>query len=337
MSKTYKKTRRKYTYREKMNILREFKNSKCSMIKFAKIKNIPLKTLRNWIKNKKQIMDTNINFINSRRIGSGRKPILGDEFENTLFEWFVDVRSEGIPITDNLIITKAKYLNKTINMKCNFSNGWIDKFKKRYFIVSRKGGNTIVRNNDCEKKVIDEFINKVNKKIKSGKYHSIINIDEICLFYDPPINFTLEEKGKKSIEIKTTGRNKQRITILLGIDYMDNIKIKPFIIFKGTTYRCINNILLNEQCTLSYQNNAWCNENQFIKFLSLLPVDKKILLICDNFKGHCSDKVINFIKKNLPLTKLLLLPSNTTSILQPLDVGINKPFKSFIKKNIMNG
>ena len=189
-----------------------------------------------------------------------------------------------------------------------------------------------MRNNDCDEDVINNFINEANKEIKSGEYYSIINIDETFSFYDPTINFTLEVKSIKKVEIKTSGREKQRVSIILGIDVLNKIKLKPFIIFKGKTKRCINNILLNEQVELSYQEKAWCDENQFIKFLSFLPNDKKILLLYDNFKGHCTNTIINFLNKKLPLVKIIMLPPNTTSILQPLDVGINKPFKSYIKK-----
>lgn len=54
MSKEHKKTRRKYTYKERINILNEFKKSKYSTIEFAKIKNIPTRTFQNWTKNEKK-------------------------------------------------------------------------------------------------------------------------------------------------------------------------------------------------------------------------------------------------------------------------------------------
>jgi hypothetical protein len=36
------------------------------------------------------------------------------------------------------------------------------------------------------------------------------------------------------------------------------------------------------------------------------------------------------------LIKVCLLPTNTTSILQPLDMGVNKPFKHYIKDKYLD-
>ena len=117
---------------------------------------------------------------------------------------------------------------------------------------------------------------------------------------------------------------------------LNNILIKPLIIFKGKTNRCINNIPENDAYNLSFQKNSWCDEDQFIKFISYLPNDKKILLICDNFGSHKTQKVKDFMSKEYPLIDILLLPPNTTSILQPLDISINKPFKTYIKNQYMD-
>ena len=80
------------------------------------------------------------------------------------------------------------------DVNCKFSNGWLDKFKKRHNIVSRKAGSKIVRKDDCEQIKITNFVELVNDKINSNKYVSVINIDETGLCYDSTINFTLDIK-----------------------------------------------------------------------------------------------------------------------------------------------
>jgi len=47
-------------------------------------------------------------------------------------DWFLSVRSSGIPITDELIINRAKFVVKEMNLQtnCKFSKGRLQKFKK---------------------------------------------------------------------------------------------------------------------------------------------------------------------------------------------------------------
>jgi DDE superfamily endonuclease/Tc5 transposase DNA-binding domain len=255
-----------------------------------------------------------------------------------ILKWILDIRSKGLLVTDELIFARAKYLCeiKKLKIDCKFSNGWIRGFKKRYHIVRRKGGSKIVRTGDCDISKIISFIKLINAKINSKKYYSIINIDETGLYYDSSINFTLDVKGTKRIEIKTTVREKQRVTLVLGIDLLNNIKMKPLIILKGKTKKCLKNLPKSDLYELSFQKKSWCTENHFIKFLSFLPTDKKILLLCDNFRGHNTDDVFEYIKTKLPLVEIILLPPKTTPLLQPLDIGVNKSLKSNIRTKYIN-
>jgi hypothetical protein len=250
----------------------------------------------------------------------------------------MDIRSTGSPITDLLIITRAQFLKDEmkINTNCKFSNGWLRNFKKRYKLVSRRGGSKLIRENDCELVTIKSFLVRVNKKINSNQYSSILNLDESGVYYDSKISHTLDVKGTKRVEIRTTGREKQRATTLMGIDKLKKIHMKPLIIFKGKTNKCIEKIPESDKYILAYQENAWCNEDIFIEFISQLPINTKILLIYDNFSAHVTDKVKKFMKETYPLIDIILLPPNTTPILQPLDVGINKPFKTFIRNQYID-
>jgi hypothetical protein len=243
------------------------------------------------------------------------------------------IRSNGIPITDRLIACKGRILRDQIDpsVNCKFSNGWLENFKKRHNIISRKGGAKIIRKEDCSFDTIIEFVKSINNEIKSDIYLSVINIDEIGVLYDPQINFTLDIKGTIRVEIKNTNMAKQRITVILGIDFKHNIVMKPFIIFKGKTTKCLKGIMLSDKYDLSYQKNSWCTSEQFILFLKTLPRNEKILLIYDNFRGHLTQTITDFLGVEYPLVKVITLPPNTTPILQPLDVGINKPFKEHIK------
>ena len=53
------------------------------------------------------------------------------------------------------------------------------------------------------------------------------------------------------------------------------------------------------------------------------------LIIMDNFKGQVTEKVNDLLEENH--LHVCVLPPNTTDLLQPMDILINKPVKSFLK------
>src|ERR1700733_1826776 len=99
----YKKRRRKFTYKEKQAIIKEYESSGNNIVTFAKKINISSKTLNTWIKNKEKINGINVNQSNNMKINCGRKSVLNWEIENEIFRYFKDVRNMGFPITDELL------------------------------------------------------------------------------------------------------------------------------------------------------------------------------------------------------------------------------------------
>ena len=75
---------------------------------------------------------------------------------------------------------------------------------------------------------------------------------------------------------------------------------------------------VNEQEMLWWIENVWTSRNRFGNPCSML--------VYDSFRGYLVNSVKNrLIKKN---TNIAVIPGNCTSKLQPLDVAINKSFKS---------
>ena len=80
------------------------------------------------------------------------------------------------------------------------------------------------------------------------------------------------------------------------------------------------------------QKNTWMNSSIFRKIVFKLndkmkKQNRKILLFLDNCSSH-------FINEELSNVKLIYFPSNSTSVLQPLDLGIIKCLKTnYRKKN----
>ena len=69
--------------------------------------------------------------------------------------------------------------------------------------------------------------------------------------------------------------------------------------------------------------------NQIFKPYETLKAKNNCLLILDKAPSHFNPKVIDLFDTNQQ--QYIYIPPDLTPYLQPLDIGINKPFKSRIK------
>ena len=165
-------------------------------------------------------------------------------------------------------------------------------------------------------------------------------MDETGLFLEMGFNTTIDFKGNKNIEIETNGREHYRITIMLSAAG-DGTKLPPLVIVKGepgktveTKLRKLDYVRENKMFIFC-QNNAWCDKYIFSQWVKqiFIPYQKTLcencLLIIDKASSHSSDdslEILNSLNINY-----LLIPSGMTSILQPMDISVNKVFKDNIR------
>ena len=106
------------------------------------------------------------------------------------------------------------------------------------------------------------------------------------------------------------------------------------VIFKGKTQRVIKDVSNSHGAVVSFQKEAWMDEMQMIKWIDdvWIKYTKKrcSLLILDSCTAHLTMRVQDSFR--LSNTSVLVIPGGCTSVLQPLDVSINKPVKSVLRK-----
>ena len=61
-----------------------------------------------------------------------------------------------------------------------------------------------------------------------------------------------------------------------------------------------------------------------------IGTDKTALVVIDNFKGQVTQSVTDLLEDHN--VHICLLPANTTDLLQPMDISVNKPAKDFLKR-----
>ena len=83
-------------------------------------------------------------------------------------------------------------------------------------------------------------------------------MDERPIWLDMPRNYTVEQKVAKQVLIRTSGCEKQRIKVMLGIT-ADGHKLPPFLIFKRKTPPMTpkNAKLFPNDVLIRHQENGW--------------------------------------------------------------------------------
>lgn len=82
------------------------------------------------------------------------------------------------------------------------------------------------------------------------------NADQTPHCFDMPRNTTVEEKGARSVLIRTSGAEKLRCTVMLAVT-ADGRKLPPYVIFKRKTLPKGN---FGGQIHVRVQEKGWMNE-----------------------------------------------------------------------------
>ena len=130
---------------------------------------------------------------------------------------------------------------------------------------------------------------------------------------------------------------KQRITVLLIVNALGE-KEPPIIIERDLKPRCFKNVKDKRRPCGSYyyaNKKVWMDAELMEEILRTLnrkctAEDRKIFLFIDNAQSHPESFTDCFSH-----LKIVFLPKNTTSRLQPLDAGIIKNFKVFYRKQLL--
>lgn len=246
-----------------------------------------------------------------------------DEVDKGLLQWFRQKRHDNVPISGPILQEKASEMGSKIEGK-NFvcSRSWIERFKKRNCITE---GKIVGESASVDINVVNNWFTTVWPDLsKNYDSNNIFNADETGLFYRLTPDKTLKFVGETCVGGKMS---KVRITVLVAANMSGTEKRKLLIIGKSANPRCFKNKTL----PVKYRSNrkAWMTSNLFTEELhqwdaELQKKNRKILLLVDNCPAHPEVR--------LNQIKLVFMPPNTSSKLQPMDQGVIHSLKSHYRK-----
>lgn len=310
---------------DKVKLIREVEKGEKTRAVIASDFGIPRSTLSTILKNKVSILTT----VEHGKSGStyrNKKP-QHDDVENCVLRWFQETRKNNIPVSGPILQQKAKdFADVLKHDEFRASNGWLYNFKKRYGISGRviSGESASVREDVCA-----EWIGNLPDLLQNYTPDEVYNADETGLFYRCLPNKTLDFKNTKVYGGKDS---KERLTVLFTTNMTGTVKRAPLVIGKSAKPRCFKNV---KSLPTDYTSNkkAWMTGDIFKQWLlkwdmELCRCNSKALLFIDNCTAHNAIPVMSSLK-------VQFLPPNTTSKLQPMDLGIIKNFKVKYRKEVV--
>lgn len=278
--------------------------------------------------------------------GAGRKPIKED-IEDKLVQFIKRNREIGIAVNSHEVVCEAIRLLPTMaNNTYNANMLWFYKFLKRNCFCIRKVTHVDKKLKKDAKAQAVAFFNRLFNIRREfnilDNINQIGNMDETAIYYENLYETTISKIGEKSVTVRNFGKEKLRISAVLCV-LADGSKLPPLLIFRGKTNGPKeeelkkNKFVLKGEIFVKCQPNAWTDHDIFMYWVnniwfspSIYKSVKQSILILDRATTHFDINLSNYFIANN--AKYILIPTGLTSSLQPLDVGINKEIKVFMKQ-----
>lgn len=168
----------------------------------------------------------------------------------------------------------------------------------------------------------------------------IMNLDETPIPFEYLDGHTYDFCGAKTVSGKSdrSGWDKRQATVILYI-FADGVsRIPPKLIFHGTAGP--NGQIFKQEghlysggVTVEFNETAYNNQGLFQKWIveELVPlVRRDFLLVMDVAAFHKTPEILDLLRRSSVTTALI--PSGCTSLVQPLDTSVNKPFKQWLRE-----
>ncbi|RPA91830.1 hypothetical protein L873DRAFT_1572184, partial [Choiromyces venosus 120613-1] len=163
----------------------------------------------------------------------------------------------------------------------------------------------------------------------------ICNMDQTLLPFEYLSGQTYNQQGEKMIWVQgsqQSGWDKRQATIQLTV-FADAVPhVKPLIFFHG---QGVGNTVMAEkalydpQVVVKFNPKAYANSTNIVEWLDeqVIPIlgGWPTLIVLDMFGSHKTDEVLDTMRVH-DIT-LSVIPGGCTSMVQPLDISINQPFK----------
>jgi hypothetical protein len=337
------KQKKYYSAKKKLEIIQKKEQNNWTNYECAKAFGLQAHQVKKWEQNKSKLIHVSRKGKKGFILQRTKMNPQHHAIEEELYEYVQRLRSNDICVSTSLLCQKAKQIDSTFHGgEMSKLKWWCYQFLKRYDLSIRKStrqGQKLSGHLQAEQK---DFVASITERFQPDGTlaglppNLLINMDETPVYFEPVSNTTIHNKGENTVSIRCSGQS-TRCTAVLAVA-ADGTKLPPMIIFKAkpgaTIEKSLGNILPNG-CFGSCETKAFMNTrsmNIWINSVLKPYIEHKpaACVLLDDYNPH---KIPSVTKRIESLgADVNILPGGYTCVLQPLDVGINKPFKHLIKE-----
>ena len=323
-----------------LQILEKLAEPKATQSSVAKHFGVSRKTIQNVIANKELLRGVEIAKHSHKRCHLKVEQKYEDVSEAT-YQWLLQMREKHgeVPIVESVVCAKAmRFANLLNKLDFKASKGWFTCWKNRYGLNLYKVRNLSNSNiqicgerRDVPQDNVEAFLVDLQKPKDEYRDENIFNADETALFYR-----LLPERTIKRNHVAAVGKkfSKDRVTLLLCCSATGE-KLPPLVIGKYESPRCLRGIN-HEKLPCSYKSsrNAWMTTSLWSSWLSELNsrdgfAKTPYTFFVDNATSHRMNAELSNIK-------IVFIPPNCTSGLQPMDQGVIWSFKCIFRRMLLS-
>ena len=262
-----------------------------------------------------------------------------DEEEEAIVDYIFDnYIVPGIPMTNETFRTVLehawydKYRDAEEVPDFHFSDGFIDDFKRRHRLSTRKAH--LARRPKTTIEQQRKFVEAVKLVLDKVPKQYVLNCDETFWRSVPGDIRTWGVKGSDTIKISVEADEKEGVTVLACIG-ADCTKHPMWMIAEGKTTICHRQLGDPQGNFVTHSVSGWSTEVTFCEFLRWLrrdrfPGGEKVYLLLDLYSVHRKEKVRDCAKEcNI---QLIYIPGGMTDIYQPLDRRVFGVMKQHLRR-----
>ena len=359
MAKCSKKTRKSYTREQKLDGIRWYSLNGENLYRRYKHFSLNTKTVLRWIKDHTAIYCSK----KGRKRVQFKRYAEHPDIEEILYREYKGLHQCGLKVKGWWFKTRGEQLLQSMSSQRSefkFSDSWFDGFKRRYKLSLRRPTHRAQVVPLSKAELVQSFHRTIRKEAKIGVQlgtlgrfilNCVANVDQIPLPFTFTNRSTYESKGASTVWVQggNSGLDKRQCTVQLTI-FADEIpRVKPLVIFRGTGKRITfqEKLKYDKRVSVCFQENAWCDEAVMIRWVKhqwKLCIEGPTMFCLDQHKAQKTPSIEGLLSSECNTTAILI-PPECTSLVQPLDVVVNAPFKrlvddlatSHMQENLVHG